>query len=147
MNLTLSLVRMRQLAPLLLVLVSAVVAVAAYLQALNFPFVLDDIAYINWNTKLTGLHLSELWRLFTEPYNDFSEFLPLRDLSYWFDITLFGLNSAAFRVHNIILYLLCLPLVYATTLGLWRYRSEEHTSALQSPCNLVCRLLLEKKNK
>src|SRR2546426_6536978 len=36
--------------------------------------------------------------------------------------------------------------------GCWRnflnsyaYRSEEHTSELQSPCNLVCRLLLEKK--
>src|SRR5256885_8066500 len=27
-----------------------------------------------------------------------------------------------------------------------RARSEEHTSELQSPCNLVCRLLLEKKN-
>src|SRR6266850_3372904 len=27
-----------------------------------------------------------------------------------------------------------------------RGRSEEHTSELQSPCNLVCRLLLEKKN-
>src|SRR2546426_5955503 len=29
---------------------------------------------------------------------------------------------------------------------LWR-RSEEHTSELQSPCNLVCRLLLEKKKQ
>src|SRR5256885_2552762 len=28
---------------------------------------------------------------------------------------------------------------------LCRVRSEEHTSELQSPCNLVCRLLLEKK--
>src|SRR2546426_2497966 len=28
-----------------------------------------------------------------------------------------------------------------------RQRSEEHTSELQSPCNLVCRLLLEKKKK
>src|SRR5205807_3474775 len=27
----------------------------------------------------------------------------------------------------------------------WERRSEEHTSELQSPCNLVCRLLLEKK--
>src|SRR5256885_11966099 len=27
----------------------------------------------------------------------------------------------------------------------WGCRSEEHTSELQSPCNLVCRLLLEKK--
>src|SRR2546426_4759329 len=36
---------------------------------------------------------------------------------------------------------------YAGRLG-WRirsHRSEEHTSELQSPCNLVCRLLLEKK--
>src|SRR5256885_8527275 len=33
---------------------------------------------------------------------------------------------------------------------LWRVdwvRSEEHTSELQSPCNLVCRLLLEKKKR
>src|SRR5256885_7411182 len=29
--------------------------------------------------------------------------------------------------------------------GLLQLRSEEHTSELQSPCNLVCRLLLEKK--
>src|SRR5256885_11031747 len=32
------------------------------------------------------------------------------------------------------------PIIYKYT------RSEEHTSELQSPCNLVCRLLLEKKN-
>src|SRR5256885_14564016 len=39
-------------------------------------------------------------------------------------------------------------LLSATTVGIWRRidrRSEEHTSELQSPCNLVCRLLLEKK--
>src|SRR5256885_10946822 len=29
--------------------------------------------------------------------------------------------------------------------GSKKLRSEEHTSELQSPCNLVCRLLLEKK--
>src|SRR5256885_4045244 len=28
-----------------------------------------------------------------------------------------------------------------------QHRSEEHTSELQSPCNLVCRLLLEKKKR
>src|SRR2546426_8447550 len=32
-------------------------------------------------------------------------------------------------------------------LSFLRSRSEEHTSELQSPCNLVCRLLLEKKKK
>src|SRR5256885_7604435 len=31
--------------------------------------------------------------------------------------------------------------------GITGPRSEEHTSELQSPCNLVCRLLLEKKKK
>src|SRR5256885_9837247 len=31
--------------------------------------------------------------------------------------------------------------------GVVVHRSEEHTSELQSPCNLVCRLLLEKKKK
>src|SRR5256885_12783568 len=31
--------------------------------------------------------------------------------------------------------------------ALAHHRSEEHTSELQSPCNLVCRLLLEKKKK
>ena len=33
--------------------------------------------------------------------------------------------------------------IYQSKIG----RSEEHTSELQSPCNLVCRLLLEKKKK
>src|SRR5256885_12196264 len=33
------------------------------------------------------------------------------------------------------------------TLCAFLRRSEEHTSELQSPCNLVCRLLLEKKKK
>src|SRR5256885_7843525 len=38
----------------------------------------------------------------------------------------------------------------ASTFGSYVFvtlRSEEHTSELQSPCNLVCRLLLEKKKK
>src|SRR5688500_19718877 len=37
-----------------------------------------------------------------------------------------------------------LPIVALVVLWLLP-RSEEHTSELQSPCNLVCRLLLEKK--
>src|SRR5256885_2380012 len=34
---------------------------------------------------------------------------------------------------------------FVVVVGQARQRSEEHTSELQSPCNLVCRLLLEKK--
>src|SRR5256885_10764574 len=37
--------------------------------------------------------------------------------------------------------------VAAVAAGRLQARSEEHTSELQSPCNLVCRLLLEKKKK
>src|SRR5256885_10693025 len=37
------------------------------------------------------------------------------------------------------------PLVHAVRPAGFTFRSEEHTSELQSPCNLVCRLLLEKK--
>src|SRR5256885_12968592 len=39
-----------------------------------------------------------------------------------------------------------MDLLHASDAGR-RPRSEEHTSELQSPCNLVCRLLLEKKKK
>src|SRR5688500_19497666 len=37
-----------------------------------------------------------------------------------------------------------LPVSWSKTENV-EWRSEEHTSELQSPCNLVCRLLLEKK--
>src|SRR6266487_5799712 len=37
------------------------------------------------------------------------------------------------------------PRSMSSTCGTWRRRSEEHTSELQSPVHLVCRLLLEKK--
>src|SRR2546426_5644338 len=49
----------------------------------------------------------------------------------------------------------CKPVAASTTVapgiglpnpGATVVRSEEHTSVLQSPCNLVCRLMLEKKN-
>src|SRR5256885_12664955 len=39
------------------------------------------------------------------------------------------------------------PHVLARSDELHQVRSEEHTSELQSPCNLVCRLLLEKKKR
>src|SRR2546426_2517498 len=41
--------------------------------------------------------------------------------------------------------LLSLALMTAQVSAATSWRSEEHTSELQSPCNLVCRLLLEKK--
>src|SRR5205807_4564016 len=48
--------------------------------------------------------------------------------------------SLGFTVDSLLIAILVIQL-----LQLRRRRSEEHTSELQSPCNLVCRLLLEKK--
>jgi protein O-mannosyl-transferase len=121
---------LRSRAHWILILLSAVIAVAAYLQALHYPFISDDVGYVAENFKLANLSFTELWQLFTEPYSPQFEFLPLRELSYWVDITLFGLDPAAFRLHNILLYLLCLPLVYGTTLALWHhFRPSEKESA------------------
>src|SRR5256885_6380130 len=56
------------------------------------------------------------------------------------------LGSLVMRLHGVnpcIYYRGIHPLGWARP---WA-RSEEHTSELQSPCNLVCRLLLEKKKK
>src|SRR5256885_13043600 len=39
----------------------------------------------------------------------------------------------------------CVTMCIGGGMGAAGVRSEEHTSELQSPCNLVCRLLLEKK--
>src|SRR5690349_12539254 len=116
-----SISRVRQFAPLGIVVVSTLAAIGAYLQAYRYPFIGDDGLYVVLNQTLAALPPSDLWRLLLSPYNSFHEFLPLRDLSYWFDIKLFGLNPSAFRVHNIVLYLLGLPFVYAASLGVWRY--------------------------
>src|SRR5256885_2811871 len=48
---------------------------------------------------------------------------------------------------RVVLMFIALVLGTAATLAPPPLRSEEHTSELQSPCNLVCRLLLEKKKK
>src|SRR5256885_10819541 len=50
-------------------------------------------------------------------------------------------------VEDTTLYFKLPPSSPAVETQLERMRSEEHTSELQSPCNLVCRLLLEKKKR
>ena len=136
MNWRSALTQLRQFAPLVLVLFSAITIVAVYLQVLYYPLILEDKNYTVANAKLSALHLTELWRLFVEPYNDMSEFLPLRDLSYWLDMALFGLTPAAVRLHNIVLYLLCLPLVYGITLKTWRlFRLADTHDASAASCS------------
>src|SRR2546426_6896851 len=54
-------------------------------------------------------------------------------------------RSAEIFLNNLKCYLAGEPLI--NEVDKQTGRSEEHTSELQSPCNLVCRLLLEKKKK
>ena len=112
---------MRKHFPLTLIVIAACFAIGAYLQALHYPFIYDDTGYVSENQKLANLPLSGLWQLFTEPYNDSAEFLPLRDLSYWIELKLYGLNPAGYRIDNILIYLLCLPLIYSATTAILRY--------------------------
>src|SRR2546426_5827826 len=59
-------------------------------------------------------------------------------------IKVFGPGTSWSLSNSTRLRLVCPQLFFdELTIG----RSEEHTSELQSPCNLVCRLLLEKKKK
>lgn len=104
----------------LIALAVGVMLAGAYLPTLNFPFVSDDGMYLAGNPKFLSLPAAEWWRLFLEPFNGPQEFLPLRELSLWLDYRWFGLAPAAFRAHNIALYLLALPLVFVLTAAVWR---------------------------
>jgi len=83
------------------------VVLLAYLPAVSLPFFYaDDSQYVTSNAVLLNIPLAECWRIFitrTNPY----EYLPLRDLSYRIDMALFGLHPLGYRLHNLVLYVLC----------------------------------------
>src|SRR3989454_4236340 len=58
-----------------------------------------------------------------------------------------GGGTPSARLHALADEMWDTTLAVSPTIGTFLGRSEEHTSELQSPCNLVCRLLLEKKKK
>src|SRR5256885_10928358 len=70
---------------------------------------------------------------------------PGRRFQQWFDRTAKkrGIPDRDFRIR--FLYQPFLDHIKGRAATSKEVRSEEHTSELQSPCNLVCRLLLEKK--
>src|SRR5688500_19967483 len=103
---------------LLLVLCSATLPAAIYTLSLHDA--LPIYTALNWSAMVPGFALS---RSAIEPGRMLSNRLSARSCSARSAV------SASVR---------CLAN---------RARSEEHMSELQSPCNLVCRLLLEKKNR
>src|SRR5256885_16165403 len=63
------------------------------------------------------------------------------------EIYTLSLHDALPIFHRVLLEIYLLDRVHWRRVAGFLSRSEEHTSELQSPCNLVCRLLLEKKKK
>jgi hypothetical protein len=90
-----------------------VASVALYLPALDYSFVADDGTYLGIrNNRLLALGTGDLWRLLTEPMNPW-EYLPVRDLTYWFDARVFGVFPDGFHAMNIVWYAVTLFVVFA----------------------------------
>src|SRR2546426_8823052 len=113
-------------------------AVVVYLGALWNQFALDDVPIIVVNPLVT--QPSGLWRAFAAPYwtpeLGGHMYRPLVIAGFALDALVDG--TVWFHAVNLLWHAGAAVAVAA--------RSEEHTSELQSPCNLVCRLMLEKKN-
>ena len=75
-----------------------------YWPLLEAGFVSDDLHYLVENRFLRELPAGELWRLLAGRANPV-DFAPLRDLSYWLDLRLFGLDPWPLHLHNLLLYL------------------------------------------
>src|SRR5207248_10877628 len=109
-----------------------------------------SLAFISALSPSRALSLHTLFSLFfffTDPAPTEIYTLSLHDALPIYTGTLLNSARAVFRE---------IPIPLAACLALWRRaaaggsgsdRSEEHTSELQSPYDLVCRLLLEKKKK
>ncbi|MFQ5720988.1 MAG: hypothetical protein ACE5GI_00665 [Candidatus Aminicenantales bacterium] len=90
----------------------------AYMPAIKGSFFSDDYVYVVNNDVLGHIPLFQGWKIFlrTNPY----EYLPVRDLSFKIDMTLFGLQSWGYHLHNFILYALTCLVVWYCTLAIFR---------------------------
>ncbi len=84
---------------------------ALYYPVMGAGFMSDDQLYISNNDALKNLQLENLLDIIYGSTNTY-EYLPLRDLSYWIDIQLFGMDTFGYHAHNIIIYLFCIIAVY-----------------------------------
>lgn len=95
-----------------LVLAVACAIAVFFWPAFVFTMFSDDLVYIFRNPVLQA---SPAWRLLTERVNEF-EFLPLRDLDYWLDWTLFGAQTLPYHLHNLVWYFgTCVATWFAAT--------------------------------
>src|SRR5256885_3052104 len=108
----------------------------------HFAFVAISIALLGWGLGGFAVHLLKRSHRLT------TNTAALVTLLYAgaIPLCLWLLVKFPFAMERLPLYFLA-PLLpfFLAGMALSILRSEEHTSELQSPCNLVCRLLLEKK--
>src|SRR5256885_8842538 len=90
--------------------------------------------------QVYGIGLKELWEI--EPKMHQAG-LVIHSAGWPLDADTYGGSFLYHMEDNLVSVGFVVGLSYANPY----LRSEEHTSELQSPCNLVCRLLLEKKKK
>src|SRR5256885_12707883 len=83
--------------------------------------------------------------LFRSPPLNWTPFSPLIQATWFAGWGLKGQNAATIITHKMPKH--TAARVFLSCIARNADRSEEHTSELQSPCNLVCRLLLEKKTQ
>src|SRR5688500_19353077 len=84
--------------------------------------------------------LSSLCSLMAPPTSE-THTLSLHDA-----LPILAVSAQCHRVNVMDGHMAAVRVKFAREVTLEEVRSEEHTSELQSPCKLVCRLLLEKKN-
>src|SRR5437762_9225543 len=130
----------------------------AYWPAWHGGFIWDDDRYVTHNYLLIAPDgLRRIWFSLDAP----SQYFPLAYTVLRIERSLWDLNPVGYHWVNILLHLGNALLVWCILArlkvpGAWlaatifalhpvQVRSEEHTSELQSPMYLVCRLLLEKK--
>src|SRR5256885_12402732 len=83
--------------------------------------------------------------IYTLSLHDALPIFPMLQIGGWYDIFLAGTFENFLGLSKLKTSPQRILVGPWTHHGNERARSEEHTSELQSPCNLVCRLLLEKK--
>lgn len=89
----------------------AVLAIAVYANSLPNSFSFDDPPFILDNQAVHGFSIQHLKAVFTSIPNGV-EYLPVKDLTYMLDYSLWGLNPFGYHLSNLIFFVLALVALY-----------------------------------
>lgn len=109
--------------PAIITVVGVVIAISAFMPAINAPFFNDDNVYIIGN-KNVETPIVEVWKFFFKRTNNY-EYLPIRDIVHRIEFEIFGDNPLGYRIVNFLLYGLCCLGVYFTTRIILKYLNSK----------------------